>query len=100
MQPNGALPAASGEWGWTDAEATADMVQDENSELECRTDLAVLREEMRAADPIERVSGLTSLSADTNSSVLNPRAPASPPVFLFRAPQLELTFPIFGQLSK
>ena len=66
------------------------MVQDENSELECRTELAALREKLRAAAPIERVSKLASLSADASSSVLNPMAPASPPVFTFRAPQLEL----------
>ena len=75
--------------GWTDAEATAAMVQDKNSKLECRTDLTVLREELLAADLIERVSQLASLSADANSSVLNSKIPASPPVFTFRAPQLE-----------
>ena len=41
---------------WTDAEATAAMVQDENLELECRTELTALREKLRAADFIERVS--------------------------------------------
>ena len=39
----------SGEW--TDAEATAAMVQDKNSELECRTELAALREELRPQLP-------------------------------------------------
>ena len=67
------------------------MVQNENSELQCRTELAALREELLAATPIERVSGLASLSADANSSVLNPMPPASPFAFTFRAPQLELS---------
>ena len=44
------------------------------------------------------MSGLSSLSADANSSVLNSRAPASSPVFTFRAPQLEL--PLFSDNSQ
>ena len=78
----------SGEW--TDTEATAALMQDEKLKLEYRTELTALREELRATAPIERVSGFASLSADASSSILNQMAPASPPVFTFQTPQLEL----------
>ena len=72
------------------------LTQDEASELEYRAGVAELRDKLRASSPTGGEAAAALFSANS-SAVLHASSPAPPPVFNFRAPQLEL--PLFSDNS-
>ena len=82
----------------TDEAISAILRQDDASELECRAGVAELRDRLRASSSTEGEAAATLLSSTNSGAVLRASAPAPPPVFIFRAPQLEL--PLFSDNSQ
>ena len=78
----------------TDEAISTILTQDEASELEYRTGMAELRHRLRASFPTGSKAAAAPLSSTNSGAVLHTSATTPPPLFNFRAPQLEL--PLFS----
>ena len=82
----------------TEKTISASLTQDEASELEYRAGVAELRDKLRASSPTGGETAAAPLYSTNSGAVLHASALAPPPVFNFRAPQLEL--PLFSDNSQ